>query len=88
MGRQIGEMIRNVSQFMFSVVAAFYLNWQLTLVLLSAFPIIGGAGLFMMNAMKAAQNDMGDQYASAGRLAKEMLSGVRTVTALNAQVGL
>ena len=36
-------------------------------------------------AVTAAQNESADQYAKAGGLATEMLSGVRTVTALNAQ---
>lgn len=39
----------------------------------------------MISAVTAAQNDSAGQYAQAGGLATEMLSGIRTVTALNAQ---
>lgn len=39
----------------------------------------------MIQTVTAAQNDSADQYAQAGGLATEMLSGIRTVTALNAQ---
>lgn len=39
----------------------------------------------MIQAVTAAQNESAGQYAKAGGLATEMLSGIRTVTALNAQ---
>ena len=39
----------------------------------------------MIQAVTSAQNDSAGQYAQAGGLATEMLSGIRTVTALNAQ---
>jgi hypothetical protein len=44
MGKKMGEMIQNLTQFFLSYAAAFYLNWRLTLVLLAAFPLIGGSG--------------------------------------------
>ena len=43
-GRKIGDMIQNGTQFIFSYAAAFYLSWKLTLVLVAAFPLIGGSG--------------------------------------------
>ena len=39
----------------------------------------------MIKAVTDAQNESAGQYARAGGLATEMLSGIRTVTALNAQ---
>ena len=42
----------------------------------------------MIAAITAAQNESAGQYAKAGGLATEMLSGIRTVTALNAQPGI
>jgi ABC-type bacteriocin/lantibiotic exporter with double-glycine peptidase domain len=39
----------------------------------------------MIQAVSSAQNEASGQYAKAGGLATEMLSGIRTVTALNAQ---
>jgi ATP-binding cassette, subfamily B (MDR/TAP), member 1 len=42
-------------------------------------------GAFLIQTVTAAQFDSADQYAQAGGLATEMLSGIRTVTALNAQ---
>ena len=44
MGRRVGDVIQNGFQFVFSFVAALYLSWRLTVVLLCSFPIIAGAG--------------------------------------------
>lgn len=85
MGRRVGDVIQNGAQFVLSFVAALYLSWRLTVVLLASFPIIAASGAFMIAAITAAQNDSAGQYAKAGGLATEMLSGIRTVTALNAQ---
>ena len=40
-----------------SFVVGLYLCWKLTVVLLAAFPLIAGAGAFMINAITAAQNE-------------------------------
>lgn len=42
-------------------------------------------GYFMIQAVTDATNESAGQYAQAGGLATEMLTGIRTVTALNAQ---
>lgn len=44
MGRKIGDLIQYITQFIASMVVAFYLSWQLTVVLLAAIPLIGLAG--------------------------------------------
>ena len=48
-------------------------------------PLIGAAGFFMITAVSAAKNESFEQYAAAGGIAQETLSGIRTVTALNIQ---
>jgi ATP-binding cassette, subfamily B (MDR/TAP), member 1 len=83
--RKVGDMFQYVGQFLASFVVGFYLCWELTLVLLAAFPLIGGAGAFMINAITSAVQGAGENYASAGSLASEALNNIRTVTALNAQ---
>ena len=58
-----------------------FLNFILHLsVLLCQWP-----GYFMIQAVTDATNESAGQYAQAGGLATEMLTGIRTVTALNAQ---
>ena len=88
MGNKLGDLIQAIFQFACGMGASFYECWQLTLVLLAGIPIIACAGVLMVRAFTEAQNETSDQYASAGGLATEQLSAVRTVTALNAQVML
>ena len=85
MGNKVGDLIMAAMQFICGLGASFYLCWELTVVLLAAFPLIAGAGIVMVKAFTAAQNEASDQYAAAGGLATEQLSAIRTVTALNAQ---
>lgn len=85
MGRKIGDLIQYVAQIIGSFVVAFYLCWKLTVVLIASFPLIAGAGAFMINAVTAAQNQSLGQYAAACGLATESLGAIRTITALNAQ---
>jgi len=88
MTRKVGDLIQYFGQFCAAFVVGLYLCWQLTVVLLAAFPLIGGAGFFMITAITAAQNQAGDNYAAAGGLATEALGAIRTVTALNSQPDL
>jgi len=84
-GRKIGDLIQYGSQFIGSFCVAFYLNWELTSVLLAAIPVIGLAGWFMILAATSYTQESSEQYAKAGGVATEALNSVRTVTALNAQ---
>lgn len=84
-GRKVGDSIQYFAQIVGSYVVAFYLNWELTVVLIASFPLIAGAGAFMIGAITEAQNQTLGQYAAAGGLATESLGAVRTVSALNAQ---
>jgi len=84
-GRKIGDLIQYFSQFAGAFVVGLYLCWELTVVLLASFPVIAGAGAFMITAITSFQNQSVGQYAKAGGLATESLSSIRTVTALNAQ---
>jgi ATP-binding cassette subfamily B (MDR/TAP) protein 1 len=83
--RKAGDLIQFAAQFIGSFGVGFYLNWKLTCVLLASFPLIAGAGLFMINAITAAQNNSGENYAQAGGLASEALNSIRTVSAYNTQ---
>lgn len=44
MGRKVGDLIQYLTQIVASYAVAFYLCWQLTVVLIAAFPLIAGAG--------------------------------------------
>jgi ATP-binding cassette subfamily B (MDR/TAP) protein 1 len=44
LGRKLGDVVQYCTQFLFAFAVAFYYNWELTLVLLSAFPFIALSG--------------------------------------------
>ena len=48
LGRKIGDIGQYAIQFIFSFGSALFLCWQLTVVLLAAFPVIAAAGAFMI----------------------------------------
>ena len=63
----------------------FYTNWKLTLVIVSVFPVAGGLSAMFGRVMAAAAAASARSYATAGGVAEESISSIRTVTALNAQ---
>lgn len=83
--RKAGDLFQYLGQFFAAFGVGIYLCWQLTVVLLAAFPLIGFAGTFMINAITSAVNNSSENYAAAGGLATESLAAIRTVTALNSQ---
>lgn len=88
LGRKVGELFQYASQIVSSFVIGFYLSWELTVILIASFPIIGAAGAFMINAVTEATNKSHEQYAGAGGLASESLGAIRTVTAFNMQTDI
>lgn len=48
LGRHLGALLQNLFTFLTSFVVAFYLSWNLTVVLLASLPFIAGAGAFMV----------------------------------------
>jgi len=85
MTRKVADLIQYAAQFLGSFVVGFYLNWKLTLVLLGAFPLIGGAAAFLIQAITSAQVKSSENYAKAGGVANETLTAIRTVSSLNIQ---
>ena len=73
LGRKFADLLQYFTQLLASYAVGFYLSWKLTVVLIASFPVIAGAGAFMINAVTAAQNESSGQYAAAGGLATETL---------------
>ena len=55
LGRKFADLIQYFTQLVASYAVGFYLSWKLTVVLIASFPVIAGAGAFMINAVTAAQ---------------------------------
>ena len=64
LGRKTADLFQYIVQFIASFIVGLYLCWKLTLVLLTAFPLIAGAGAFVINAITAAQNESLGTYIS------------------------
>ena len=84
-GRKLGDCIQYVVQIIGAFAVAFYLSWELSLVLLVSFPLVGAAGFFMISAIGEATTNALSEYAAAGGLATETINAIRTISALNLQ---
>ncbi len=78
-------MIQYISQVILSLVAAFYLSWKVSIVLIVSIPLLGAAGTFMIHTIAEAQSQTTAQYSAAGGVATIAISAIRTVTAFNMQ---
>jgi ATP-binding cassette, subfamily B (MDR/TAP), member 1 len=85
MGRKVGDLLQYLTQVVAALGVAFYLCWELTVVLLAAIPLIGLAGAYMIRSINAATHESFAQYAQAGAVAQESVSAMRTVSAFNLQ---
>jgi len=84
-GRKLSDCIQYFFQILGAFVVAFYLSWELSVVLLVCFPVVGAAGYFMISAIGEATTHALAQYAAAGGLATETLNAIRTISSLNLQ---
>ncbi|KAJ1766822.1 hypothetical protein IW139_001768 [Coemansia sp. RSA 353] len=78
-------VIQYVSTFISGIVLAFVRGWQLTLVVLAVMPLLAGSAAVM--GILLAENTSGgqDAYATAGSVASEVLSSIKTVMAFGTQ---
>ena len=85
MGEKIGMMLRFIFAGLTAFIYPFIANWLLSLVLLSLVPILAVMGGVMGKIMTSVSKDETEHYATAGSLAEEVLSSVRTVVAFGGQ---
>lgn len=85
MGEKIPLAFNQFSTFLSGFVIAFTKSWQLTLVLMCAFPFIGLSGGVMGLLNGRFQTRILALYSVAGGYAEESISAIRTVVAFGAQ---
>ncbi|KAI9311516.1 putative ABC transporter protein [Dichotomocladium elegans] len=82
---KFGTLLRALSAFVMGFIMAFYMGWNLAVVVLAVLPLlgcVGGAmGYFITKSTRTAQ----DSYAEAGAVAEQVFSGIRTVYAFSLQ---
>ncbi|CAL2049482.1 unnamed protein product [Caenorhabditis brenneri] len=84
-GDKIGVLVGGVATFISGVLLGFYMCWQLTLVMLITVPLqLGSMYMTAKHLNRATKNEM-SAYSNAGGMANEVIAGIRTVIAFNAQ---
>ncbi|KAJ1653093.1 hypothetical protein IWQ61_006717 [Dispira simplex] len=82
---KLGIFIQYVVCFITGFVIAFAKGWRLALVLLAVFPLMAICGSLMAKFVSEDSSAGQSSYASAGAVAEEVISGIRTVMAFGAQ---
>ena len=82
---KVGLTLQYVVTFVAGFVIAFIKNWELTLVLCAAFPLIAVSGAIMGKMMSSQAKAGQEIYAKAGGVAEEVLSCIRTVVAFGGE---
>mmetsp|Transcript_14361 Transcript_14361/g.20338 ORF Transcript_14361/g.20338 Transcript_14361/m.20338 type:complete len:1250 (-) Transcript_14361:58-3807(-) len=85
LGRKLGDSIMNFFGAVFAIIAAFYLNPILSLILLCSIPLIGASVGIVASLMSKANKEGTSHYSQAGGVANEVIGGMRTVASLCAE---
>ncbi|CAI4232536.1 unnamed protein product [Auanema sp. JU1783] len=84
-GDKLGLITGALSTFVCGLTVGFSLSWQMTLLMLICVPLLAASMLISGKLLaKASQNEM-SAFSEAGSLATEVIGGIRTVMAFNAQ---
>ncbi|RHZ13518.1 hypothetical protein DYB31_007320 [Aphanomyces astaci] len=83
MGRKLGDGINFTAMGVGGLVIGLLKGWKLALALLGFTPLIGIAAFFMVKALTSAVTASVAAYGTAGGIAEESLSNVRTVQMFN-----
>jgi ATP-binding cassette subfamily B (MDR/TAP) protein 1 len=85
MGEKLGALFMNVGMCIFGLALGFSLNWSLTLVVMSATPLLALGGYMFLKTMEDATTGGLKAYSKAGGVAEEAFSLIRTVAGLGAE---
>ncbi|GAB9470853.1 hypothetical protein Gpo141_00008086 [Globisporangium polare] len=83
MGRKMGEGINFAAMAASGILIGLIKGWKLALALIAFTPFLAGAGFFMVRSLTSAIKRSIDAYGSAGAVAEEALSSIRTVHSFN-----
>ncbi|KAJ3269017.1 GTPase-activating protein [Terramyces sp. JEL0728] len=84
-GEKLPLAFASVATFIAGFAIAFYRSWKMTLMLLSVIPFIVVSAAIMNVAAGRFQTRISALYGSAGNIAEESISSVRTVASFNGQ---
>uniref|UniRef100_A0A7S1E3B9 ABC transmembrane type-1 domain-containing protein n=1 Tax=Hemiselmis andersenii TaxID=464988 RepID=A0A7S1E3B9_HEMAN len=84
-GSGLGTMIQGVMTGVVGFTIGFVISWRLALVICAIMPIMGLGAKLQMNAMMSQSGEAKENFAKAGSIASEAISGARTVASLGMQ---
>ncbi|KAI8820141.1 P-loop containing nucleoside triphosphate hydrolase protein [Fimicolochytrium jonesii] len=82
---KVGLVLTSVAMFVAGFVIAFTHGWRMSLVLLTAVPLMAVTGAIMMRITTSNTADGQDAYAKAGGVAEQAIASIRTIFAFNGQ---
>uniref|UniRef100_A0A6G1S6F0 Multidrug resistance protein 1 n=1 Tax=Aceria tosichella TaxID=561515 RepID=A0A6G1S6F0_9ACAR len=85
LGEQFSSIIKYSSSFVSGFLVGFIVSWRLTLVILAVTPLLAIFSAFLGKMLATSSKREQEKYASAGALAEEVLTSIRTVFALGGQ---
>lgn len=84
-GEKVGMFVFFMTTFLASLINAFVHGWELTLIILSVFPLLGiSTGLIAKVTTNLTSAEL-QKYGKAGSIAEEVLSSIRTVLAFGGE---
>mmetsp|Transcript_29276 Transcript_29276/g.38483 ORF Transcript_29276/g.38483 Transcript_29276/m.38483 type:complete len:1281 (+) Transcript_29276:241-4083(+) len=84
-GCRLGYAIQYLAQFISLYVVGFLYSWQVALVVMALFPLVVLSVLYLQHVTKQKDISDDENYASAGAVATEAISSIKTIFSLNAQ---
>ncbi|KAI9031132.1 P-loop containing nucleoside triphosphate hydrolase protein [Hyaloraphidium curvatum] len=84
-GEKLGVIVQSLGGFLTGFIIAFTRGWQLSLILLCVFPLIGVAGRLMAGQLTKRTKLAQDAYGDAGGVAEQAIGSVRTVQAFSGE---
>uniref|UniRef100_A0A914HYY5 ABC-type xenobiotic transporter n=1 Tax=Globodera rostochiensis TaxID=31243 RepID=A0A914HYY5_GLORO len=85
MSDKLAVIFQSLAACVAGILYAFYMSWQMALVMLLVFPFMILAFFGSASAVSRAVRKEMSAYSAAGAVAEEVLAGIRTVAAFNAQ---
>mmetsp|Transcript_104268 Transcript_104268/g.185314 ORF Transcript_104268/g.185314 Transcript_104268/m.185314 type:complete len:1286 (-) Transcript_104268:252-4109(-) len=84
-GTKLGVSIMSASGVVIGLIVAFTLSWEVSLLMLVTFPLMGFGALIMAKAMQDMQQETQGAYAKAAEMADEVLFAIRTVVSFSGE---
>eukprot|EP01101_Sappina_pedata_P007178 TRINITY_DN374_c0_g1_i1.p1 TRINITY_DN374_c0_g1~~TRINITY_DN374_c0_g1_i1.p1 ORF type:complete len:1278 (+),score=466.09 TRINITY_DN374_c0_g1_i1:299-3835(+) len=82
-GQRLGLLLQNIIGVIAGLSIAFYSSYKMTLVILCCVPFIVVSGFLQMSKMKGFSEEFRKGFETAGKVASESISNIRTVASLN-----